>query len=94
MKEFLQYFDINNIVEGKLISEGKSATHEFIINLRMTYGARGELPLLARYEFKDKKIKQLEVIPSDGHVIIGREDIKLHIPKYQIYHSFSRARAK
>lgn len=93
MEEFLQYFDISSIIERKLISEEKSATYEFIINLRMAYGARGELPLLARYEFKDKKIKQLEVIPSDGHVIIRREDIKLHIPKYQIHFSFSRKKS-
>lgn len=85
MEDFLQYFDISSIIERKLVSEGKRATHEFIIGLRMIYGARGELPILARYEFKDEKIKQLEVMPSDGHVIIKREDIKLHMPKYQIY---------
>jgi len=94
MEEFLLYFDISSIIERKLIFEGKSATHEIIVNLRMTYGSRGELPLLARYKFKDKKIKQLEVTPSDGHVIIPSDEIKLHIPKYQIYHYLSRVHTK
>ena len=94
MEEFMLYFDISNIFERKLILEGKSATHEITIHFRMTYGSRGELPLLARYEFEDQKIKQLEVTPSDGHVIIPSDEIKLHVPKYQIEQSLSRVRAK
>jgi hypothetical protein len=84
MEEFFKNFNINNIIEKNIALDEMGATHEFVLDLKMIYNARGELSMLAKYDFKDEKIKKLEVEIYDGHVIIKRDDLKFHMPKYQI----------